>query len=324
MIFTNAHLNSIGVQKTPMLFILIVFILFNNPILSQDCNSSLTLKIIDLHDRSVLQNASIFIKELDKKVVTNSKGEYVFKDLCNKQYILEISHEECETIQTEVKVRNNTIKTIRMEHHLNELDEIILKSNLKSNSKSIFENKISKQTLEDYSNNSIADVLKTIPGVSTISTGNSVAKPQINGLHSSRVLIINNNVKMEDHEWGIDHAPSIDINSVEKISLIKGAGALKYGGSAIGGVIITETSKARLADSLYGKLYSSAATNGRGGTITTNITKTNIKGWYTKFQGSLKRFGDYQSSNYIMSNTCLLYTSPSPRDEVLSRMPSSA
>ena len=142
MIFTNTHLNSIGVQKTPMLFILIVFILFNNPILSQDCNSSLTLKIIDLHDRSVLQNASIFIKELDKKVVTNSKGEYVFKDLCNKQYILEISHEECETIQTEVKVRNNTIKTIRMEHHLNELDEIILKSNLKSNSKSIFENKI--------------------------------------------------------------------------------------------------------------------------------------------------------------------------------------
>ena len=42
-------------------------------------------------------------------------------------------------------------------------------------------------------------------------------------MHSSRVLLINNNVKMEDHEWGIDHAPSIDINSIEKISLIKGA-----------------------------------------------------------------------------------------------------
>ena len=305
MIFINSHLNSIGVQKTPMLFILIVLILFNSPILSQDCNSSLTVKIIDLHDRSVLQNASIFIKELDKKVKTDSNGEYIFKDLCNRQYILEISHEECETIQTEIKIKNNTIKTIRMEHHLNELDEIILKSNLKSNSKSIFENKISNQTLEDYSNNSIADVLRTIPGVSTISTGNSVSKPQINGLHGSRVLIISNNVKMEDHEWGIDHAPSIDINSVEKISLIKGAGALKYGGSAIGGVIITETSKARLTDSLYGKLYSSAATNGRGGTITTNITKTNTKGWYTKFQGSLKRFGDYQTSNYIMSNTGL-------------------
>jgi len=265
----------------------------------------LTLKIIDLHDSSVLQNASIFIKELDKKVITNSKGEYIFKDLCNKEYFIEISHEDCETIQTEVKVRNNTIKTIRMEHHLNELDEIIVKSNFKNKSQSVFENKISKQTLEDYSNNSIADVLKTIPGVSIISTGSSIVKPQINGLHSSRVLLINNNVKMEDHEWGIDHAPSIDINSIEKISLIKGAGALRYGGSALGGVIISETLKTKLIDSLYGKLYSSASTNGKGGTITTDITKTNSKGWYTRFQGTFKRFGDYNTSNYIMSNTGL-------------------
>ena len=94
-----------------MLFFFLILLLFNSPIYSQDCNSSLKLKIIDLHDSSVLQNASIFIKELDKKVITNSKGEYIFKDLCNKEYFIEISHEECETIQTEVKVRNNTIKT---------------------------------------------------------------------------------------------------------------------------------------------------------------------------------------------------------------------
>ena len=166
MIFTNTYLNSIDVQKTPMLFFFLILLLFNSPIYSQDCNSSLTLKVIDLHDSSVLQNASIFVKELDKEVKTNFKGEYVFKDLCNKEYFIEISHEDCETIQTEVKVRNNTIKTIRMEHHLNELDEIIVKSNFKNKSQSVFENKISKQTLEDYSNNSIADVLKTIPGVS--------------------------------------------------------------------------------------------------------------------------------------------------------------
>ena len=84
MIFTNTYLNSIVVQKTPMLFFFIILILFNSPIYSQDCNSSLTLKVIDLHDSSVLQNASIFIKELNKEVKTNSKGEYVFKDLCNK------------------------------------------------------------------------------------------------------------------------------------------------------------------------------------------------------------------------------------------------
>jgi len=112
MIFTNTYLNSIDVQKTPMLFFFLILLLFNSPIYSQDCNSSLTLKVIDLHDSSVLQNASIFIKELDIKVKTNSKGEYVFKDLCNKEYFIEISHEDCESIQTELKVKTTPSKLL--------------------------------------------------------------------------------------------------------------------------------------------------------------------------------------------------------------------
>ena len=35
-------------------------------------------------------------------------------------------------------------------------------------------------------------------------------------------------------------------------------------------------------------------------------------------------FKSHQSANLTASNACLLYTSPSPRDATLSRMPSSA
>ena len=44
---------------------------------------------------------------------------------------------------------------------------------------------------------------------------------------------------------------------------------------------------------------------------------------------SVKRIGyekteKYEEANCYLLNTCLLYTSPSPRDGLLSRMPSSA
>ena len=42
----------------------------------------------------------------------------------------------------------------------------------------------------------------------------------INGLHGSRVDILNNEVNIQDQQWGIEHAPSIDINSAENIYVI--------------------------------------------------------------------------------------------------------
>ena len=59
----------------------------------------------------------------------------------------------------------------------------------------------------------------------------------INGLHSSRIIVMNNDVRLQDQEWGIEHAPNIDLNSAGSINVIKGANALAYGGDALGGVI---------------------------------------------------------------------------------------
>ncbi|MEK9613321.1 MAG: Plug domain-containing protein, partial [Flavobacteriaceae bacterium] len=127
---------------------------------------------------------------------------------------------------------------------------------------------MSNEVLERYSSGSLGDALNSLSGVSSLNTGNTVVKPLINGLHSSRVLIINNGVRMQDQEWGAEHAPNLDINSFGTLTLIKGAGALQFGGDAVGGVIVTETPKPLLKDSLFGKTISSASTNGRGGMVT--------------------------------------------------------
>ena len=125
----------------------------------------------------------------------------------------------------------------------------------------------------------------------------------INGLHSSRVAIINNGVRMQDQEWGSEHAPNIDINSVSNLTVIKGAAALQYSGDAVGGVIVAEALKVPVKDSLYGKTLFTGASNGRGTSTTSQLTKSYQTGWFTTVQGTLKRFGDFEAPDYNLSNT---------------------
>ena len=220
--------------------------------------------------------------------------------------MLTISHEDCQSIVQTVDLKKDTFRKIRLEHHLNELEEIVVISDNRNNSRTLFENKISKEVLDDYNSRTIGDVLKTVTGVSSLNSGSYLSKPVINGLHSSRVILINNGVRLEDQEWGIEHAPSIDINSIDKISIIKGASALKYAGDAVGGVIIAESSREKLLDTVYGNATTNLQSNGRGGGVSTNFTKTNSNGWYYRLQGTLKRMGDFETPEYVMTNTGFL------------------
>ena len=271
--------------------------------LGQNCDNKLSIEVIDLHDGSSLVNTNIYFEEIDIGGKTDQNGIIVFENLCDGSYTLSVSHEDCETLNVKVAVKKDTYKKVYLEHHLNELQEIIVTSSNRVNSKSLFENKISKEVLDDYNSRTLGEVLQTVTGVSTLNSGSYLSKPVINGLHSSRVILINNDVRLEDQEWGIEHAPSIDINSIDKLSVIKGASALQYAGDAVGGVIIAETSNEKLVDDLYGSVTTNLQSNGRGGSVSTNFTKTKSNGWYYKFQGTLKQMGDFETADYFMTNT---------------------
>ena len=273
-------------------------------IFSQNCKNTFSGKIIDLHDGKGLKEAVIFVEQLNEQFTTDSSGSFIISNLCDKFYNFEISHPQCKTKIEIIKVSKNTNKIFRLEHHIEELNEIIVYGNsFNEKSKTIAENKISSKVLEKNISSPLGDILSNLSGVSSFKTGNSVVKPIINGLHSSRVVIINNGVRMEDQEWGEEHSPNIDVNSLDKIILIKGAGALQYSGNALGGVIVAEISNFQIKDSLYGKVLIKGETNGRGLTTTSNLIKTNKNGLYYSVQSTYKRFGDFESPNYILSNT---------------------
>lgn len=285
-------------------YVLIILLWSSISAISQNCNNTLSGSVIDHHDGSLLSGATLIVAGSEYAVVTDLDGNFTIPNLCDDTYSIQVSHPFCETQGFTIKVTGSMTKTFKLEHHLEELNQITIEGKAYSNkTRTILESTISKEKLEQFSSGSLGDALNSLSGVSSLNTGNTVIKPLINGLHSSRVVIINNGVRMKDQEWGTEHAPNVDVNSVGNLTLIKGAGALQYSGDAVGGVIVAEASKVPIKDSLYGKTLFTGATNGRGTSLTSQLTKSYRSGWYGTIQGTLKRFGDFEAPDYVLSNT---------------------
>ncbi|WP_054850924.1 TonB-dependent receptor domain-containing protein [Olleya sp. ITB9] len=273
---------------------------------SQNCSSTFSGEVHDFHDGTPIINATIFIENLNKYTTTDVNGQFSINDLCNDVIKIEVSHLACETKKMDVTIDGDTYLEINLEHHIEALSEVEVKGvNTSKLTKTTQETILKSETIDRFSSLNLGDALKQVSGVSSINTGSTIVKPVINGLHSSRIIVMTNGVRLQDQEWGIEHAPNIDLNTAGSINVIKGANALAYGGDAIGGVIVAKPSKISLKDSLYGKTIITGHSNGRGYNLNSSLTKTYKKGWYLGAQASLKRFGDFEATDYSLTNTGL-------------------
>ena len=288
-------------------YALVVLLLAQLTTASQNCSLTLSGKVIDLHDGSLLSGATLVVAETETVVQTSLDGVYSISNLCpNTSYSIKVLHSSCTPKTFSLKISGDSVRDFKLEHHLEELNEIILEGKAYENkTTTVLEKNINQETLEQYSAGTLGDALNSLSGVSSLNKGNGIVKPIINGLHSSRIIMINNGVRMQDQEWGKEHAPNIDVNSVGRLTLVKSASALQYGGDAMGGIIIAEGPKVAIKDSLYGKTMLFGASNGRGGGITSQLTKSFENGIYGTAQGTFKRFGDVEAADYVMSNTGL-------------------
>lgn len=274
-------------------------------ITAQDCTYTLSGYVIDLHDQETLAGATLSIEELNRVIKTDAKGRYVVKNLCQgTTYSIRVSHPSCDAENIKVTINGDTERSINMEHHLEELGEVSITAEARKNAgKTAIESQVSSEAIQANSAGSLGDALNQLSGVSSLNTGNTVVKPVIQGLHSSRVVLITDGTRLQDQEWGVEHAPNVDLNNAGNIAVIKGAAGLQYGGDAVGGTIVVNPRRIPISDSLYGETLITGVSNGRGGSITSTLVKSYNSGWYASFQGTLKRFGDFEAPGYILSNT---------------------
>ena len=271
---------------------------------AQECGESIFGVIYDLHDNLPLDGATITMVENNRQIQTVSNGKFVFTGLCKQEYTLIIEHPDCSPITFKIAQPSPILKKFYLEHHLTELEEIIITDRVQqSTTKTGIENSLSKEEIKRFQGKSLGDAMASLSGVSGIKTGNAIVKPMVHGVTGTRLAIVNDGVRLQDHEWGADHAPSIDINGADQLQLIKGVTALQFGGDALGGVIQLIPQKHPLKDTLLGSLTSGFSQQGKGGYLLTDLTKTFSNGSYIGGNTSFKNAGDLNNPNHILSNT---------------------
>lgn len=113
---------------------------------------------------------------------------------------------------------------------------------------------LSPEELSKTRGRTLGESMKELTGVTTLTTGNSISKPVIHGMHSDRILILNNGIRQEGQQWGSEHAPEIDPFIANKLSVVKGAQSVRYGANAIGGVVLVEPANLPDSSGVNGKL----------------------------------------------------------------------
>jgi iron complex outermembrane receptor protein len=283
---------------------LILIFSCGNFIYSQSCDLILKGEITDLHDNSLLIGAVVSIQGTNFFSQTDLVGAYKIKGLCPGKYNLVISHPECITINKKLNLKQSRVYNLELEHHINELDEIIVTdSKVSKLRKSIQEVSLNISDINSYGSNTLVEALNYIPGASILKTGNSIGKPIIHGMYGSRVGIVTDDFRQYDQQWGPDHAPNIDFDSFDIIQLIKGAAALKYGGDTSAGSIILSSKRKKLKDTLFGKSSINIESNGRGGKFSSRLEKNYSNGFYINGNFTGKRYGDFNTPDYILSNS---------------------
>ena len=88
------------------------------------------------------------------------------------------------------------------------------------------------------SKTTLGETLDGMPGVSSSYFGPNASRPIIRGQDGDRIRILNNSGALLDASGlSFDHAVTADPISIERIEVLRGPGALQYGGSAVGGVV---------------------------------------------------------------------------------------
>jgi len=257
-----------------------------------------------------LSAATVSISVLQNKIatITDDSGHFLFKKLCAGTYMVNANYVGHKSLRIEVQIPSqHQIKLVLSSVQLLE-DVVVTDHHHTEHGLAQVAVSLQAQDLERLRGKSLGEMVKQLPGVNALATGPSISKPVIQGLSGQRILILNNGVKMEGQQWGIEHAPEVDPFIAENIEVVKGAETVRYGADAMGGVIILSPTPLKKTEKFGGELNLVGTSNGRG-VIFSSLLKgplyntRNNTSWNWQVQGTINRTGDYHAAKYNLSNT---------------------
>lgn len=281
-------------------------LLFLSPLIldAQDrCDITIQGNVIDEHDGSELGYANVVVVGQDIATISDEQGRYVIEGVCLGTVILSCSHIGCETVYDTLEVTNNIEHNFYPEHHVELLEGISVEARSEEKESLSIMSKI--ENPERIKGANLGESLTQIAGVNTLNTGASISKPMVHGLHSNRLLIMNNGVRQEGQQWGREHAPEIDPFIADELAVIKGASSVQYGPDAIAGVVLVNPKPLPDELGVGASLNLIGQSNGRAGNtgVVLEGRAKKLPAFRWRVQGSLKKVGNQHAPDYYLKNT---------------------
>ena len=282
----------------------VIFVSASNAI-SQNpdsCNYQLTGIIYNLSDKQPLPFASIQIKDTNIGTVADENGNFAINNLCVKEFDIIFSHVGFKQLMHHHDPHHELSQVFLAPENV-ALESVIIEGDaLEGGLYSSTIDKLSRPMFEKNQTENFGDLAAGITGVSVLKTGQNIVKPIIHGLHSNRVLIINNGIRHEFQNWGQEHAPEIDPSLAEDISVIKGAATVRFGPDALGGVLLIDPPEMEMVSPLNGEVNLVGKSNGRSGEGSFKLQRGYEKLAFLA-TGSIVRQGDLRAPDYFLTNT---------------------
>jgi iron complex outermembrane receptor protein len=284
--------------------VILCLALFCSGIRAQDCAYTLTGSISDADTRSPLDRAVIRIRETGAVSLSDEEGHYHFYGLCRGIYNVVISHVNCDSVVLRVRITDNLVRNVVLPHRVNQLQEVLVRTTREQHPVTVRE-ELDRREISEARVQRLGEMLSRISGVTVLQTGNSVFKPVIHGLHSQRVLILNNGVRQEGQQWGAEHAPEMDPFISDRFIVLKGAGALKYGSDAIGGAILAEPKALPSDQRFHANLHTGFSTNNRQYVVHAMAEQhlVHAPAWSWRAHVTHRRSGNVRTPDYWQHNT---------------------
>lgn len=268
------------------------------------CSLSVQVQLAESHNAQPLYPAVMYIDELQRDFATDEKGRVRIDSICKGEYTFHVHSMGYEHLSRKVFISGDTQFVLKAAHLENVLQQVFV-TDERNPTLLQSKGKLTKAELAANSGKSLGDMLQNINGVTALTNGGNLSKPVIHGLHSNRIVLLNNGIRQEDQQWGNEHAPNIDPFLANSITVVKGAGSVRYGTDAIAGVVLVEPAPVRSLPGWGGELNLAAFSNNRMG-VTSGVLEHAFKknpsiGF--RLQGTFKKGGNYHIPGYWVANT---------------------
>ncbi len=279
--------------------------MFGQVLSQENCNLTISGKIVHAENNKPIESAYIWIIEIESGTISDFNGLFRSAKLCPGSYTIKIQYLGHQDYIEKLEINSNRNYTFRMTAADIELEVVDIHGHQDALITTNSVSSIYGEVLRSTRGQTLGESLRKIPGVNTYSSGSTIQKPVIHGLHSNRILILNNGVRLEGQQWGADHAPEIDPFIANEISVVKGAETVRFGADAMGGVILVNPSPLPLKPIQKGEIDLIGFSNGFGLNAAASFSggSEKIKGLGYRLQGSSKIAGNVHTSDYILDNT---------------------